>query len=300
MPYERHSYSGNVAQNVTLASGITSGSTSFDVSSGSTFPSGAGGPFVVTIGRGTSSEEKILCSATASNTITVNGGAAGRGYDGTSAAAHSSGETVEHTYSARDADEANNAVNQTIGKVTTKGDLLVATAANTLARLAVGATTGDVLTVDPAETTGLKYAAPVPAAAWTSFTPTFRIAGTSSTTNVTRTGRYAQLGKTVVFDVKFAFTGAPAAGTGWSFDAPVAALASGIEVFNVFWFCNASGLTVGAPGIADFTSTTAVTLYFIFNSGVSAPVGNSVISNTSPGSWASGDYIRCSGVYEAA
>ena len=39
-----------------------------------------------------------------------------------------------------------------------KGDLIVATAADTPARLAVGVTNGHVLTVDSAETTGLKWA----------------------------------------------------------------------------------------------------------------------------------------------
>lgn len=43
--------------------------------------------------------------------------------------------------------------------VDAKGDLIVATAAGTVARLPVGATTGHVLTVDPAESTGLKWAA---------------------------------------------------------------------------------------------------------------------------------------------
>ena len=41
-----------------------------------------------------------------------------------------------------------------------KGDLLVGTADNAVARLAVGATNGHVLTVDSNEATGLKYAAP--------------------------------------------------------------------------------------------------------------------------------------------
>jgi hypothetical protein len=40
-----------------------------------------------------------------------------------------------------------------------KGDLIVASAADTVARLAVGGTNGHVLTVDSAETLGLKYAA---------------------------------------------------------------------------------------------------------------------------------------------
>jgi hypothetical protein len=44
--------------------------------------------------------------------------------------------------------------------VDAKGDLLVATGADTVSRLAVGATDGHVLTVDSNEATGLKYAAP--------------------------------------------------------------------------------------------------------------------------------------------
>jgi hypothetical protein len=56
-----------------------------------------------------------------------------------------------------------------------KGDLIVASAADTVARLAVGGTNGHVLTVDSAETLGLKYAALpaggstnlwIPASAW--------------------------------------------------------------------------------------------------------------------------------------
>ncbi len=44
--------------------------------------------------------------------------------------------------------------------VDAKGDLIVGTAADTVSRLAVGATNGMVLTVDSAEATGLKYATP--------------------------------------------------------------------------------------------------------------------------------------------
>jgi hypothetical protein len=43
--------------------------------------------------------------------------------------------------------------------VDAKGDIIVATAADTVSRLAVGSTTGHVLTIDPAEATGLKWAA---------------------------------------------------------------------------------------------------------------------------------------------
>lgn len=50
-----------------------------------------------------------------------------------------------------------NIVQRTI--VDAKGDLIAATAADTVARLPVGATNGHVLTVDSAETTGMKWAA---------------------------------------------------------------------------------------------------------------------------------------------
>lgn len=43
--------------------------------------------------------------------------------------------------------------------VDAKGDLIVGTADNTVARLAVGATAGHVLTVDSSTSTGLKWAA---------------------------------------------------------------------------------------------------------------------------------------------
>jgi hypothetical protein len=58
------------------------------------------------------------------------------------------------------AQDDSNAIQNAI--VDAKGDLIVGTAADTPARLAVGATNGHVLTVDSAEASGLKYAAPDP------------------------------------------------------------------------------------------------------------------------------------------
>lgn len=63
-------------------------------------------PFVVVIDRGLPSEEKILCSNIAGATITVQQ----RGYDGTAAAAHTTGTaTVLHVLDSITVDEANQA-----------------------------------------------------------------------------------------------------------------------------------------------------------------------------------------------
>jgi len=81
------------------------------------YPTGATGPFYIVIDRGLTAEEKILCASRSSNTITVynTGLTNGRGADGTSVIAHSSGATVEHVFTATDADEANAHVNASSG-----------------------------------------------------------------------------------------------------------------------------------------------------------------------------------------
>ena len=80
----------------------------------SNYPTGAGGRnFFIVIGRNTPVEEKILCSSRNNNVLTVfsNGLNTGRGADETAIIAHSIGETVEHVFTATDADEANAFVN---------------------------------------------------------------------------------------------------------------------------------------------------------------------------------------------
>lgn len=77
------------------------------------YPTGATGPFYIVIDRGLAAEEKILCASRSSDVITVynTGLTNGRGADGTSVISHSSGATVEHVFTATDADEANAHVN---------------------------------------------------------------------------------------------------------------------------------------------------------------------------------------------
>lgn len=92
---ERREISGAVLA-TTLSANITISSSSFSVSSGSSFPDGSINPFVVVIDRGTVNEEKILVESRSTNTFTVKE----RGYDGTTATAHSVGAEVDHVLDA--------------------------------------------------------------------------------------------------------------------------------------------------------------------------------------------------------
>lgn len=104
MTLQRYEHTGGAVA-TTLNGSITAASSSFTVNSGTGYPTGAVGLFVIKIDAGTASEEKILCSARSTNTFTVNSG--GRGYDGTSATSHSNGAAVEHCFAAAEADDDN-------------------------------------------------------------------------------------------------------------------------------------------------------------------------------------------------
>lgn len=134
--YIRRQFSDTVSYTDELSGSITNSATSFTLKDGSTFPTGSVGPFTVTIDPGLSTEEKVLCASRSGSSVTVQ--SSGRGFGGTTAIAHSSNASVIHTICAQDLDEANQAVVQTIGKVTTAGDLLYGSGANALARLGVG------------------------------------------------------------------------------------------------------------------------------------------------------------------
>jgi hypothetical protein len=131
----RRQYAGG-AKPTTLASSL-GGSNSDLVISGtdfSNYPDGSVGPFYIVIDRGTVSEEKILCGSRTGNTINVYnvGLTNGRGADGTSVVAHSSGGTVEHVFTAVDADEANLHVNSTSNVHGVTGSLAGVTSVQTL------------------------------------------------------------------------------------------------------------------------------------------------------------------------
>lgn len=95
---------------LTTALGNTTGDLTIYCNDLTNWPTGTGGrPFYVVIDRGTSSEEKILCSTRSSNTLTVydDGITTGRAADDTGITSHSINAIIEHVFTATDADEAN-------------------------------------------------------------------------------------------------------------------------------------------------------------------------------------------------
>ena len=77
------------------------------------WPDGSIGPFYVVIDRGLATEEKILCVSRTANILAVynDGVTNGRGADGTSVQTHGVNAVIEHVFTATDADEANEHVN---------------------------------------------------------------------------------------------------------------------------------------------------------------------------------------------
>lgn len=132
MAYERRSFSGNAAA-TTLNGSLTDSATSLTLTSGTAWPVTSGGAFIAVIDEGTASEEVILVGArsgAACSSIT-------RGYQSTTAAAHSNGAAIRHVIGLTDVDEANYTVGETVGKIAGAGEILIGDGANSLAALDV-------------------------------------------------------------------------------------------------------------------------------------------------------------------
>jgi hypothetical protein len=78
------------------------------------WPDGAEGyNFWVTVDAGTPQEERILCASRSGSVVTIADG--GRGADGTTESNHAAGADIWPSWSATDADEANEHINLTTG-----------------------------------------------------------------------------------------------------------------------------------------------------------------------------------------
>ena len=120
--YIRKQYAGGAAQ-TTITGAINDTDTSITIASGSGWPSGAT-PFCVTIDPNKAVEETLLVTRSGTTLTVVE-----RGYDGTTAVAHSSGVAIIHSHDAHSDDQANRLANLQTGK----GDLIVHNGTNPVA-----------------------------------------------------------------------------------------------------------------------------------------------------------------------
>lgn len=161
----------SISVETTLSSGISNSQTTLTVASGTgsallggvTLAAGNVDQFTLAIDPDTSNEEIVFATAVASDTFTIV-----RGRASSSAISHSGGATVRHVLTSDDLTFFTTGVataDAAIPKstVTTKGDVIAATASATVTRVAVGAN-DTVLTADSSTASGLKWAAPVQAA----------------------------------------------------------------------------------------------------------------------------------------
>ena len=161
----------SISVETTLASGISNSQTTLTVATGTgsallggaTLAAGNVDQFTLAIDPDTTNEEIVFATAVAADTFTIV-----RARAGSSGVSHSGGATVRHVLTSDDLTFFNAGVLTADGAipestVTTKGDVLAATASATVTRLAVGAN-DTVLTADSSTATGLKWASPVQAA----------------------------------------------------------------------------------------------------------------------------------------
>jgi len=154
----------SISVETTLASGISNSATSMTVATGTgsallggvTLAAGNVDQFCVALDPDTINEEIVFITAVSSDTFTIV-----RNQSGTSAISHSGGATVKHVLVSDDLNfyttgvaTANAAVPKST--VTTKGDILVATASSTVSRQPLG-TNGYFLKADSTQTTGLAW-----------------------------------------------------------------------------------------------------------------------------------------------
>ena len=150
----------------TLASGISNSQTTLTVATGTgssllggvTLAAGNVDQFTLAIDPDTNNEEIVFATAVAADTFTIV-----RARASSSGVSHSGGATVRHVLTSDDLTFFNTGVataDAAIPKstVTTKGDLIVATASGVVTRVGVGSNEY-VLTADSTTASGVKWAA---------------------------------------------------------------------------------------------------------------------------------------------
>jgi hypothetical protein len=184
-----------------------------------------------------------------------------------------------------------NAIQNTI--VDAKGDLIGATAADTPARLAVG-TNGQVLTADSTAATGLAWTTPSSGFTYTTWTPTYN-AGIS-VGNGTVVARYAQSGKMVHAFWKFTLGSTSSVSGNLEVSLPVTGSSNAVGTRGTGSILD-SGVRWFTAG-ADMNQTTKIV--FICVGANLTYAYEEYLSATVPMTWANGDVMTFSIIYEAA
>lgn len=107
----RYHITGSAAQTSTTGSIAASGAVTISIDDAAGWPDASTGPFAVVVDPGEAAEEVCLVTARSGTNLTVTSG--NRGWDGTSAAAHSPGAAIYPVVAATYVDEANAHTNDT-------------------------------------------------------------------------------------------------------------------------------------------------------------------------------------------
>lgn len=93
----------------TTTAEVDAGALTIPLTDASGWPEGVIGPFWVTLNKGKNIEEKVLCATRTGLVLSVwtDGSSNGRGRDNTTPRTHPINSTVEHTWTAEEADAAN-------------------------------------------------------------------------------------------------------------------------------------------------------------------------------------------------
>ena len=156
----------SISVETTLAGSLSNSATTMTVAAGTaaallggvTLDAGNVDIFTVAIDPDTANEEICYITANSGNDFTIV-----RGQAGSTAISHNSGATIKHVLTSSDLIFFRNGVATADGAipesiVTTKGDVLAASASGVVARVALGSN-GYVLTADSTQTAGIKWAA---------------------------------------------------------------------------------------------------------------------------------------------
>lgn len=173
--------------------------------------------------------------------------------------------------------------------VDAKGDLIAASAADTPARLAVGAN-GTFLTPDSTAGVGLKWASATDQFPWQAWTPTY----TNLTIgNGTVVARYQQIGKTINFEFYFSMGSTSAMGTTPQITMPVTPKYYA-KTFDMYIQDAGTQFFIGTADTFDSKFYPTV----ILTNTTYAQV--SYLSATTPMTWTTSDNFSIRGSYEAA